>query len=465
MGRPARVLVADDNTDVQAALRLLLKLGGLEGRFASTPAEAIELLGTDIDALLMDMNYARDTTSGGEGVRLLEVVRARQPDLPVVVMTAWGSVEGAVACLRLGALDYVQKPWDNDRLLLTLRNAAELGRTRRTSATLAAENDRLGGAQLVAEAPSMRPIAALLERVAPSDASVLVMGEHGTGKEVVARFLHTRSLRARGPFVPVHTGSVADGVFESEMFGHTKGAFTDARAERRGAFSQADGGTLFLDEIGTMPLGQQAKLLRALETGEISPVGSSRSARVDIRLVTATNADLDREAREGRFRPDLLYRINTVIVRLPPLRERREDIPALAAQALDRWSRRRGRPYRLSPPATAALLTHPFPGNVRELEHAIERAVLLSAGDTIGPDDLGLGAGSSAAPRPAAAPAAFPFDDVTLEEAERILIERALARASGNVSEAAARLGLSRSALYRRLARFGLGGEGPEGSA
>lgn len=464
MGKMPKVLVADDNTDVHAALRLLLRLQGMEGRFAASPAEALDQLDASVDTLLMDMNYARDTTSGREGVALLEAVRARDPSLPVVIMTAWGSVEGAVECMRLGVVDYVTKPWQNDALALTLRNAVELGRARRTSAVLSEENERLRGDHtMIAQAPAMQPLRRLLERVAPSDASVLITGEHGTGKEVTARYIHEHSARARGPFVAVHAGSVAEGVFESEMFGHVKGAFTDARTERRGAFTQADGGTLFLDEIGTMPPSQQAKLLRALETGEISPVGSSRRSRVDVRLVAATNADLVREAREGRFREDLLYRINTVVAQLPPLRERREDIPLLAARALERWTHRRGRPYRLAPSAQAALLGHRWPGNVRELEHAIERAVLLAHGDVLDADDLGLHPArltSSSAP---AAPALIDpsgLDAMTLEEAERFLIERALARTSGNVSEAAAQLGLSRSALYRRLARFGLGGDG-----
>ncbi len=458
MGKTPRILVADDNADVHAALRLLLRLHGMEGRFASSPAEALDRL-DGADALLMDMNYTRDTTSGREGVALLEAVRARDPSLPVVIMTAWGSVEGAVECMRLGVADYVTKPWQNEPLALTLRNAVELGRARRTSALLSAENERLRGDQtMVADSPAMQPVVRLLERVAPSDATVLITGEHGTGKEVTARFLHDHSARRDAPFAAVHAGSVADGVFESEMFGHVKGAFTDARTERRGAFAQADGGTLFLDEIGTMPAGQQAKLLRALETGEISPVGSSRRTRVDVRLVAATNADLDRDARAGTFREDLLYRINTVVVRLPPLRDRPDDIPALAARALDRWSRRRGRPYRLAPSALTALLAHPWPGNVRELQHALERAVLLAPGDLIEADDLGLRAPAERPATPSLAPPAG-FDDMTLEQAERALIERALARTAGNVNEAAVRLGLSRSALYRRLARFGLGGD------
>ena len=447
-----RVLVADDDTDVLAALRLLLKGEGWEVSTATSPALALRAAeSTDFDVALLDLNYARDTTSGGEGLDLLERFRATDAMLPVVVMTAWGSVEGAVAAVRRGARDYVQKPWDNERLLQTLRTQLELGRALRAGQRLEQENRLLrrdGAPDLIARAPAMRPVLELIARVGPSDANVLVTGEHGTGKELVARILHSSSSRAQRALVTVNVGGLAEGVFESELFGHVKGAFTGAAADRAGRFELADGGTLFLDEIANVPLAQQAKLLRVLQTGEFERVGSSRTRSVSVRLVSATNADLHKEAAECRFREDLLFRINTVEVRLPPLRERREDIPALAAHFLHGHARR----YRkavgsLEPEALRALLAHPWPGNVRELDHVLERAVLMARGTSLEAGDLGL--------RPAAAGGAA-LEQMTLDEVERVLIQKALARHGGNVSDAAKTLGLSRSALYRRLERHGL---------
>jgi DNA-binding NtrC family response regulator len=297
----------------------------------------------------------------------------------------------------------------------------------------------------------MQPVMRLLERIAPSSAAVLITGEHGTGKEVAARWLHAASPRAERAFVAVNAGGLGEGVLESELFGHVKGAFTDARSDRAGCFELADDGTIFLDEIANMPLAQQARLLRVLETGEFHPVGSSRARRVDVRVIAATNADVARLSAEGRFREDLLYRLNTVEVRLPPLRDRREDIPRLAALFLAR-ARARGAdtgPRRCSPAAMEALLAHPWPGNVRELVHVVERARLLARGEEIEVDDLALRPRGDGAPR---------LEDLTLEQAERYLIERALAQHGGNVSDAAKALGLSRSALYRRLATLGIRG-------
>jgi DNA-binding NtrC family response regulator len=344
----------------------------------------------------------------------------------------------------------VQKPWDNARLVATLRAQVELRRALRRAHRLASEASRnrdAAASPIVAASPAMRALLDVVERVAPSEANVLVTGEHGTGKEVVARHLHARSRRAERPLVVVHAGALAEGLFESELFGHVKGAFTDAQADRIGCFELADQGTLFLDEIGTMPAAQQAKLLRVLQSGELTPVGSSRVRKVDVRVVAATNSDLARHAAEGRFREDLLYRLNTVELRVPPLRDRPEDVALLATHFLARHSARRGRALRLTPAALTALEGHPWPGNVRELEHAVERAALLARGDEIGPDDLQL------RPRPGGASA---LEDMSLEDAERYLVQRALARASGNVVEAARRLGVSRSALYRRLAQFGI---------
>jgi len=448
----ARILAADDDPDVLAALRLLLRNGGFEIVSVASPQAVVDAVESqDFDAALLDLNYARDTTSGREGIELVARLRALDPSLPVIVMTAWSSVEGAVAAVRSGARDYVPKPWDNERLLATLTNQIELSRALRRGRRLEFENRILigdGRVRMIADAPAMRPVLDLIERVGPSDANVLVTGEHGTGKELIARTLHAASPRAHRAMVTVNVGGLSEGVFESELFGHERGAFTGARAERMGRFELADGGTLFLDEIANVPLAQQAKLLRVLQTGEFERVGSSRTRTVSVRLVSATNADLRAEVAAGRFREDLLFRINTVEIPLPALRERREDIPLMAASFLERHAQRYGKSLAgFEPDAVRALLGHPWPGNVRELDHVVERAVLLARGDEVRAEDLGLGRVEGGATT---------LEELTLDEVERELIRRALKRHDGNVSEAAKALGLSRSALYRRLERHGL---------
>ncbi len=447
-----RILISDDQSDVLEALRLLLKPEGFHTETVTSPAGALAALQErDFDALLMDLNYARDTTSGTEGFDLLAKVQAVDPTLPVIVMTAWGSIESAVEAMRRGARDYVEKPWDNARILTTLRTQIELGRAIRATQRLETENSRLrrdGLPIMLGEARAMLPVRRLLEKIAPSDANVLVTGEHGTGKEVVARWLHAASPRAGRPLVTVNAGGLSEGVFESEMFGHVRGAFTDAKTDRVGCFELADGGTLFLDEIANVPLSQQAKLLRALENGEVQRVGSSKTRHVDVRVIAATNADVSQLVAEKRFREDLLYRLNTVEIRIPPLRDRKDDVPLLANHFLRQQAGRYGRLVReFAPDAMRALLEHPWPGNVRELRHVVERAVLLAPGSTVTADDLELRA------KPAAGPA---LEEMTLEDAERWLITRALQRHDGNVSRAAEALGVSRSALYRRLQHFGI---------
>ena len=450
---PIRILIADDDRDVLAALRMLMRGEGLEVATASSPAEVYSAVeGQDFDVALLDLNYARDTTSGREGVELVGRLRTLDPSLPVIVMTAWGSVEGAVAAVRSGARDYVEKPWDNARLLATLRNQIELGRALRRGRRLELENRLLRSGEapaLIATSPPMRPVLDLIARVGPSEANVLVTGEHGTGKELVARTLHAASARAGRALLTVNVGGLSEGVFESELFGHERGAFTGARTERAGRFELADGGTLFLDEIANVPLAQQSKLLRVLQTGEFERVGSSRTRRVSVRVISATNAVLADEVAAGRFREDLLFRINTVEIRLPPLRDRRDDLPALAAHFLQMHAQRYRRPLAgFEPEAMQALLSHPWPGNVRELDHVIERAVLLALGDSVQIEDLGL--------RTADGDGAAALEQLPLEQVERELIRRSLKRHDGNVSEAAKALGLSRSALYRRLERHGL---------
>jgi DNA-binding NtrC family response regulator len=453
MTQPApRILIADDQPDVLEALRLLLKGAGYLTVTAHVPEGIIALLEReDFDAVLMDLNYTRDTTSGREGMDLLSRIQALDANLPVVVMTAWGSVEKAVEAMQRGARGFIEKPWDNARLLATLQTQVELGRALRRGQRLETENRLLrreGVADLVAESPAMRPVIELMERVGPSDANVLITGEHGTGKEVVAAWLHAASARAVRPLVTVNVGGLSDGVFESELFGHVKGAFTDAKADRVGRFELADGGTLFLDEIANVPLNQQSKLLRVLQTGELERVGSSRTRRVDARILAATNADLRAEVAGGRFREDLLFRINTIEIRIPPLRDRREDIGPLAGLFLHRYAQRyRKEVQGFEPGAMRALTEYPWPGNIRELDHTIERAVLLARSGNISASDLALQPVGGTTAR---------LDELSLEEVERVLIQKALSRHSGNVTLAANALGLSRSALYRRLQRYGL---------
>jgi DNA-binding NtrC family response regulator len=447
-----RILIADDQPDVLEALRLLLKGEGFGIESANSPARIMAALETsDFDVVLMDLNYTRDTTSGQEGLDLLSRIHSNDLSTTVVVMTAWGSVDLAVEAMRRGARDFVQKPWDNARLLAILHTQVELSNALKRGQRLEAENRLLrtdGGPALIAESVAMRPVLQLIARVGPSDANVLITGEAGTGKEVVARTLHAVSGRASRPMVTVNAGGLAEGVFESELFGHVRGAFTDAKMDRVGRFELADGGTLFLDEIANVPLNLQAKMLRALEIGEIERVGSSKTKRVDVRVISATNARLGEEVGGGRFREDLLFRLNTVEIHLPALRERREDISALASHFLGVHARRYRKDLRgFDQPAMQALLDNPWQGNVRELNHVVERAVLLAQDTVVRSSDLALRSGPQGTPR---------LDDMSLEEVEAFLIKKALARYNGNVSHAANGLGLSRSALYRRLQRYGL---------
>jgi DNA-binding NtrC family response regulator len=445
-----RILIADDQRDVLEALRLLAKGEGYQADTVDSPAAALKALEQrDYDTVLIDLNYARDTTSGEEGLDLLARIHAADESLPVIVMTAWGSVNLAVEAMRRGARDFIEKPWDNERLLTILRTQIELGRALRRASRLEAQtqlNQAEGGPILIADSPAMQPVLQIIARVGPSDANVLITGENGTGKGVVAQALHAVSPRASRPMVTINAGGVSEGVFESELFGHMKGAFTDAKVDRVGRFELADGSTLFLDEIANVPLSQQQKLLRVLETGEFERLGSSRTRKADVRLISATNSDPDAEVAAGRFRQDLLFRLNTIEIRLPPLRERREDLPRLAKHFLTMHAQR----YRkaitgFDPAALQALVDHRWPGNVRELDHAVERAVLMAQGNVVHTGDLGLRRAEEGDPTSR-------LEELSLEEVEGFLIQKAMAR-YGTVSHAAKALGLSRSALYRRLER------------
>ena len=446
-----RILIADDQKDVLEALRILLKPEGyqmdavtsLAGVFASLEKREYSLL-------MMDLNYTRDTTSGQEGLEVIPRIQALDNTLPIVVMTAWATIDLAVEAMKLGARDFVPKPWDNDRLLAIVRTQIELSAALRKGRRLEAANQlmRGGAPNLIAESPVMRPVMDMITRVAPSDANILITGENGTGKGLVAQALHALSPRSSHSMITVNMGGLSETLFESELFGHVKGAFTDAKTDRAGRFELADEGTLFMDEIANIPLNQQAKLLRVIETGEFERVGSSKTLHANVRIISATNANLHEEVGGGRFRQDLLFRLNTIEIALPPLRDRREDIVPLANKFLLQHAQRYNKKLAgFDEPARDLLMKHQYPGNVRELDHVIERAVLMAQGTHVKVSDLGLTSGRDESAR---------LEDMSLEDVEAFLIKKALARHDGNARKAAEALGLSRSAFYRRLQQYGL---------
>ncbi|HWE85701.1 MAG TPA: sigma-54 dependent transcriptional regulator [Terracidiphilus sp.] len=445
-------MVADDQPHILEAVELLLSPQGVHVDSVRSPQLALEALGqSEYDVLLIDLNYTRDTTSGQEGLDLLARIQEIDSRLPVIVMTAWGNIDLAVESMKRGARDFVQKPWENERLVSLVKVHAELHQALRRARQLELENRLLraeGMPEFVAGAPSMAPVLELIAQVGPSDANVLITGEHGTGKEIVAKLLHAASPRARMPLVAVNAGGLPEGTFESEIFGHVKGAFTDARTDRIGRFELANNGTLFLDEIANVPMRQQAKLLRVLETGELERVGSSQTRRVDVRVLSATNAQLHEEVAAGNFREDLIFRLNTVEIHLPALRDRREDIPLLAMHFLNRSrARYRKQVAVFSPGAMQQMMQYPWPGNVRELEHSVERAVLLCRGDEIDAANLVITSGRTPVQS---------FDNMSIDEVEALLVRKVLRRCDGNISQAAEALGLSRAALYRRIEKYGL---------
>jgi DNA-binding NtrC family response regulator len=447
----SKILIADDQSHVLEALRILLKGEGYQTEAVTSLKAMLNALEKrDYALLMMDLNYTRDTTSGQEGLDVIPRIQAIDDTLPLVVMTAWATIDLAVEAMKRGARDFVPKPWDNDRLLSIVRTQIELAGALRKSQKLEAKNQLLSGAapNLIAESPRMRPVIELISRVGPSEANVLITGENGTGKGLIARALHALSPRASKSMITVNMGGLSEGIFESELFGHVKGAFTDAKTDRAGRFELADESTLFMDEIANVPMNQQAKLLRVIETGEFERVGSSRTLRANVRIISATNSNPYEEVAAGRFRQDLLFRLNTIEVALPPLRERREDIAPLAANFLRQHAKRYRKNLIGFDPAThEALMRHDFPGNVRELDHVIERAVLMAQGPQIKASDLGLTSARDDSAR---------LEDMSLEEVEAFLIKKALARSDGNARRAAEALGLSRSAFYRRLQQYGL---------
>jgi len=454
--RPA-ILVADDQPDVREAVALLLGGEGYRVIKAADPDAALSALeGDPVALVLFDMNYSRDTTSGREGLELLDRMRALDGDRPLVAMTAWGSIDLAVQALQKGAADFLEKPWDNNRLLTIVRTqlekASALKRARRTGRAAALERSDKAPGGMIAESTPMRKLLDMARRVAASDATVLITGENGVGKGLLAEQIHRWSAVAEEVFMSVNMGAIPESLFEAEMFGHAKGAFTDAREARTGRFELADGGTLFLDEVGNLPAAQQAKLLRVLETGQFERIGETRTRTARVRLIAATNADLVSLVESGDFRRDLYFRLNTIELRIPPLRERTADIRPLAGRFLALQNRKYGHDLTFSETALDALNRHGWPGNVRELAHAIERAVLLAEAGEIEPGHLML--------LDPSAPTADACDGNRavrpLEDLEREAIEVALTRFEGDAIRAAEALGLSRSAMYRRLDKYDL---------
>ena len=441
----AGILVVDDDEDVLTAARLLLKQHFERVLTSNDPARIEPLMQQEsIDVFLIDMNFAIGRNTGSEGLQWLRFILDRDPDAVVILMTAFGDLNTAVQAMRDGASDFVLKPWQNDKLVATLTVAAKL---RRSRSTVSALSETPPAMDMIAESSAMQSVLRVVERVAPTDANVLIRGENGTGKELIAQTLHRLSRRADKVLVAVDLGAVSESLFESELFGHKAGAFTDASRDRAGRFQAADGGTLFLDEVGNLPGPLQTRLLRVLESREVTPLGSDQPVDIDVRLVAATNQPLEQMVADGEFREDLLYRINTIEIELPPLRERKDDIEPLVQHFLTATARR----YHLDEKpvtraAIKALQAYDWPGNIREPSHAVERALILSEGDALDADDFRLSTPSTVNRR----------QGLNLEANERLLVEQALTEASGNVSHAAAALGITRAALYRRIEKFGL---------
>jgi DNA-binding NtrC family response regulator len=463
--RFGRCIIIDDDPDIALSARLLLRDLFAEVAAFQDPADALASMEKELpDAVLLDANFARGATNAAEGFHWLSEILKRDPQAVVVMITAHAGIGVAVEAMKRGATDFVSKPWSNERLLATVRTAAALRTSRAEVVTERKKAEAIatpaGETPMLGESPAMARVFSLIERAGPTDANVLVLGENGTGKELVARALHARSRRADQILVSVDLGSVAESLFESELFGHVKGAFTDARADRVGRMQAADGGTLFLDEIGNLPLHLQPKLLTALEQRQIVPVGANKPVPIDIRVIAATNCPPDQLGDESRFRQDLLFRLNTVEIDLPPLRERREDILQLAEHFIAQYAKKYGKPARALPEDVAhALRAYDWPGNVRALRHACERAVILSDGDFFTEGDFSLSRGlapSRAAPVPVPTAAAAPRDDLNLERVEKQMVEEALKKHSYNISLAAAELGLTRGSIYRRMEKHGL---------
>jgi DNA-binding NtrC family response regulator len=452
----------DDNKGVLSAVHLLMLKHFAHLMMLNSP---VSLLGTlqkaDHAVLLLDMNYGNGLNTGGEGLYWLQEVRRRFPQVPVVLFTAYADVDLAVQGMKLGAMDFVMKPWDNERMEETLLHARDFafheGAFRENASAPSARTDRASSTPMIwGESPAMQQLRRLVEKVAVTDANILITGENGTGKEMLARQIHALSSRSQGQMVSVDMGAIPEQLFESELFGHVKGAFTDAKADRPGKFEAANRSTLFLDEIANLPLHLQAKLLTALQSRQVVRVGSNQPIPVDIRLIAATNGDLPARVADGTFRQDLLYRINTIHLELPALRQRPEDIPLLARHFVDRLATRyRKQGLQLSDAALPRLQAYPWPGNIRELEHTLEKAVILCDEEHLGPQYFeGLGTASTASVAPAASETEETPEVSTLEQMERRMIQRAIDQCHGNLSAVATQLGITRQTLYNKMKRY-----------
>lgn len=446
------ILIIDDDSAVRSSLSFMLKRAGYEAQVVPGPWEAIEVVRTVApDLILMDMNFTLSTT-GEEGLTLLKQVKVFRPDTPVILMTAWGSIQLAVQGMQAGAFDFIPKPWNNAALLQRIETALELSTAPKE--TTQEQNDAFNRNHIIGRSQGLTDVLNTIARIAKTNASVLITGESGTGKELIAEAIHINSQRAKHPFVKVNLGGISQSLFESEMFGHKKGAFTDASADRTGRFEMADKGTIFLDEIGDLDLSCQVKLLRVLQDQTFEVLGDSRSRKTDIRVVSATNADLRKMVNERTFREDLFYRINLITVKLPALRERREDIPLLVRHFADRQAETNGLPRtEFSADAMQFLSRLPYPGNIRELKNLVERTILVSGKPTLDASDFDA---QYIRHNDQKAAESTSFIGMTLDEIERQTILQALERHKGNLSQVAMALGISRAALYRRLEKHNI---------
>jgi len=456
--KQGKILIVDDNEDLLKAAKMYLKRHFAQVDIEKNPEAIPNLMNNeDYDVILLDMNFTKDVSSGHEGYYWLEKILTIDPSAVVVLITAYGDIQMAVKAIKAGATDFVLKPWENEKLLATLYSAMRLRESRDVIENLKIKNQEINQelnskfSEIIGQSSAMQKIFQTIERVAKTDANVLILGENGTGKELIARAIHRNSVRQNETFATVDLGSITETLFESELFGHKKGAFTDAKEDRAGRFELANGGTLFLDEIGNLSMPLQAKLLTVLQNRRVSRVGSSKDTPIDIRLICATNMPLYEMVKENRFRQDLLYRINTIEIEVPPLRERFEDIPLLANHFLKYYSEKYGKSVsRISDAAMTRMHKHPWPGNIRELQHSIERAVILSNGNVLQPEDFNFNVSAGKDD------GQLNLDQFNLEEVEKLLIRKVLKKYNGNITQAASELGLTQSSLYRRLEKYGL---------
>jgi DNA-binding NtrC family response regulator len=456
--KSGKILIVDDNEDLLKAAKMHLKRHFSQVDVEKNP-EAIPALmnNDDYDVILLDMNFTKDVSSGSEGYYWLERILQADPSAVVVLITAYGDIQMAVKAIKAGATDFVVKPWENEKLLATLYSAMRLRESRDVIENLKIKNHEINQAlndrysEIIGQSSAMQKIFQTIDRVAKTDANVLILGENGTGKELIARAIHRNSSRKNENFASVDLGSITETLFESELFGHKKGSFTDAKEDRAGRFEMANHGTLFLDEIGNLSMPLQAKLLTVLQNRKVSRVGSNKDTPIDIRLICATNMPLYDMVKENRFRQDLLYRINTIEIEIPPLRERFEDIPLLANHFLKHYAVKYDKPVtKISEGAMSRMHKHPWPGNIRELQHALERAIILSATNVLQPEDFNF------TPSSGKEDGQLSLDQYNLEEVEKLLIRKVLKKYNGNITQAASELGLTRSSLYRRLEKYGL---------